>query len=172
MRPFLIVITAMLFLFSLVIGCEKKATPPAKPKKPAVKKTIIEPEVIAMEAPQGPAGYIYKPKGRRDPFMPLIMPRKKKEKVVSRIMGTLEGYDIGDFKLSAIAKKGDKYYALLIAPDNRAFTVSEGTVIGLHKGRIGKITADKVIIVEYSRDYLGELKPRQIVLELHKGEVK
>jgi Tfp pilus assembly protein PilP len=169
MRSVLTVVTAVLFLLPLVTGCEKKTIPPVKPKEPAVEKPSIEPEVTVMEAPQGPVGYIYKPKGRRDPFIPLIMPREKKERVVSRVTGTLESYDIGDFKLSAIAKKGDKYYALLIAPDKRAFTVREGTVIGLHKGRIGKITADKVIIVEYSRDYRGELKPRQIVLELHKG---
>jgi Tfp pilus assembly protein PilP len=130
-------------------------------------------EAMLQETTKTNKGYIYKHKGRRDPFMPLIVPKKEKAKKGSRIAtGTLESYDISDFTLVAIAEKRGQYYALLVTPDNRSFTVNEGTVIGLHKGRVEKILSDKVIIIEYSRNYRGELRPRQIVLELHKGEVE
>ncbi|MEE8329324.1 MAG: pilus assembly protein PilP [Thermodesulfovibrionia bacterium] len=119
-------------------------------------------------------GFFYEPKGRRDPFIPLIeIKAVKKADRKPRPVGTLESYDISDFKLIAIVEKeGQKYYGLIRASDNKAFTVRLGTVLGLNKGKVKGITSDKLVIEEYIKDYKGELKPRKIVLDLRKGEGK
>ena len=123
-----------------------------------------------LDEPTVQAGYIYDRRNRKDPFSPLISPvRTLKEKDASKL-GTLEGYDLGEFRLSAIANRGNKYFALLITPDNRSFTVNKGNKIGLNRGKIKKISSNEVVLVEYTRNYKGELKPREIILEFHKGE--
>ncbi len=120
-------------------------------------------------------GYMYDPKGRRDPFLPLveISPKGTGDKKIPRILGTLESYDIPDFKLKAIIEKGKgEYYGLLIAPDNKSFVVKQGTVIGLNNGKVTEMYKDKIVVVERITDYKGELIPRKVVLELYEGGVK
>jgi Tfp pilus assembly protein PilP len=98
--------------------------------------------------------------------------RREKVETKDRQTGTLESYDISEFDLAAIARKGEEYFALLVAPDKRSFTVYKGTVVGLSKGKVADISDDKVKLVEYSRDFRGKLRSRDITLELNKGEVK
>jgi Tfp pilus assembly protein PilP len=61
---------------------------------------------------------------------------------------------------------------LLLAPDNKTFVVKAGTVIGLYKGKVMKITRDRIIVQEHIEDYKGELIPREVVLELYEGGAK
>lgn len=150
-------------------GCKKESVSP-QTKGAQTERKEIQTQLIPQEIP-GPEeqGYIYNSKGRRDPFTSLIAVTKEKEKK-GRVAGTLEGYDIGDFKLIATAQKEGQYYGLLLAPDNKSYTVREGTTLGLHKGKVKKIANDKVIIIEYIKDYKGKLTRREIVLELRKGK--
>lgn len=118
-------------------------------------------------------GYVYDPGGRRDPFEPLVDIKKRKIEEKPHALGTLEGYDITDFRLLAIVdKSGRQNYGLLLSSDDKSFTVRIGTVIGLHDGRVKEIQPDKIVIEEYIEDYKGELRPRQVVLELRKEEGK
>jgi len=169
----------MIFLLCalfIVAGCESKpAPPPPKSVKPRVAKPENVPPPAAPEAAaeekkeDESAGYVYEQRGRRDPFSSLVVISKQKKKDDSKI-GTLEGYDIGEFALGAIANKGREYYALLVTPDNRSFTVEVGSAIGLNKGKVKEITSNRIVMVEYVRNYKGELQPRQIILEFRKGE--
>jgi len=158
-----------LFFIILAIffsGCKKEPTivETQKSTAPITKKaeqpgTVIQ-ETTALEG----QGYIYEPKGRRDPFVPLIQPAKEEK---AKVTGTIESYKITDFTLVGIAT-GEQRYALLIAPDNKAYTVKEGSILGLHKGKVKEIKSDRIMIVEYIKDYKGVLKPREVVLELRK----
>ncbi|GAB4536763.1 MAG: pilus assembly protein PilP [Thermodesulfovibrionia bacterium] len=162
----LIIILLTIVVAIPVSGC-KKAAPPEK--KPEVKKEEVKPDVSAETTTSQVKGYTYEPAGRRDPFAPLVELKKtKKTAKGERPPGTLESYDVGDFALIAIVKKGDKFYALLRSPDNKSFTVNEGDIIGLHNGKIEKITDNRVVVVEYIEDYKGNKKPKEVVLELHK----
>ncbi len=174
-----IVLFCALIIFALSLnGCkDQPATPPAQtPQKQGAANTDSQPAApqpgtVAEEALEQ-EGYVYQQRDRRDPFVPLIVPKKKAVKIEGTRAGNLVSYDISDFTLAAIAQKGEQYFALVTTPDNRSFTVNKGTAIGLYKGKIQEITKDKIIIIEYSSDYRGELKPRQIILEFHKGEVE
>jgi len=170
---YLIIVFVLASLLLPFSGCSKKKPPPP-PKKAGVKKGIeIKPEELkslAEESLPESKGYIYEPAGRRDPFAPLVVVRREAKAggEKRRPLGTLESYDIGDFSLLAIVKKRGRYYALLLAPDNKSFTVNEGDIIGLHNGRVEEISRNRVVIVEYTVDYRGNKKPREVVLELHK----
>jgi Tfp pilus assembly protein PilP len=164
----------LLVILPLLSACETevptvKKTTIAKRGKKIIQTQGLETKPVSIKETTE-EDYIYNPRGRRDPFIPLVEVGKKEE-IAKKPKGTLESYDATDFKLKAIAKRGKEWYALLIAPDNRAFTVKQGMVVGLRNGKVEKITSDKIIIIEYIKDYKGELKPREIVLELRKGEV-
>jgi Tfp pilus assembly protein PilP len=169
---FFVLLIAGSFVFS---GCSSEPDqPPAKgghvrTANSADRVSAAAPAVLEPEKKDEQAGYIYEQRGRRDPFSSLVVIRKNKKRDDSKI-GTLEGYDLSEFALGAIANKGRTYFALLIAPDNRSFTVEKGTFIGLNRGKVKEITSDTLVMVEYVKNYKGELKPRKIMLEFHKGE--
>jgi type IV pilus assembly protein PilP len=169
----------MISLLFSSYGCsDQPSSPPVQVAQtlpvaaaPASQPSVAQPEAEALEVPE-PTGYIYDRRDRRDPFVPLIVPKKKVKKDKDVKPGTLESYDLSEFKLGAIAKKGKDYFALITTPDNRSFTVRKGMAIGLNKGKVKDITRDKIVLVEYSRDFRGERKPREIILEFRKGEVE
>lgn len=171
MRVFIAILTVA-FAFVFLAGCGKEQ-PAGTPLKTAAKKApaqaVEKKEALPEETPGFGEGYVYEAKGRRDPFLPLVETKKKTAGEVRRV-GTLESYDAADFQLVAVAKKVNQRYGLLLAPDNKAYTVREGTVLGLHNGKVEKIENDKIIIIEHIKDYKGELKPKKVVLELRKGE--
>jgi Tfp pilus assembly protein PilP len=177
-RNMRIVAAAFLMIIMTVYGCGDttpvktvgKAVPPkaVTPSSPSVE---TETEAVLQDMAEH-EGYIYQQRDRRDPFVPLIVTTAEVVGKAERKIGTLESYDISEFKLSAVAKKGTDYFALLVTPDNRSFTVNKGDVIGLSKGKVNQILSNRVILVEYSKDFRGDLKERQLILEFHKGETK
>lgn len=177
MKTSIAVCTLCLSMSFVFYGCGEKPSAPVKAAKKQGAKKEVSPalapptEAVVAEATES-AGYVYQQRDRRDPFDPLIVPKKQAIKREGARDGTLGGYDISEFVLVAIANKGTEYFALLTTPDNRSFTVSKGTTIGLSKGKVKDISKDKVVLVEYSVNYRGELKPREIILEFHKGEVE
>ncbi|HXW69379.1 MAG TPA: pilus assembly protein PilP [Dissulfurispiraceae bacterium] len=111
--------------------------------------------------------YEYNAKGRRDPFATLIVkvePETKKGSI------PLENYGVNEFKLTAILWSKAVFYALVFAPDGKSFTLREGTTIGLHGGKVDKITKDSVIIKEFLKDYRGRVKPNYTILKLRREE--
>jgi Tfp pilus assembly protein PilP len=163
------VIISALFAF---YGCG--SPPPPKPKakpKKKVETVAVVKEKTSLEGTKFEKGYVYEQRNRRDPFISLIIPTEIKGVEAVKV-GTLEGYDISQFVLAAIAKRGPEYYALLTTPDDRSFTVTKGNIIGFNRGRVEEITADKIVFVEYSKDYKGDMKPKHIILEFVKGEVR
>ena len=175
---FMAVCFVLISVLFLSYGCsDQPSSPPVQVAQtqpaaaPASQPAVPQPEAEVQEVPEQ-TGYVYERRDRRDPFVPLIVPKKKVEKVKGVKAGTLESYDISEFKLAAIAKKGKNYFALITTPDNRSFTVHKGMAIGMNKGKVKDITRDKIVLVEYSRDFRGELKSREIILEFRKGEVE
>ena len=165
---FIVVSIAALLAF---YGCGSPPPPTPAPVVQQVQKTVDVSETeTALKGTKFEDGYVYEQRNRRDPFISLLVPIKKDLKKEERKFGTLEGYDLSEFVLAAVSRRGPEIFALLIAPDNRSFTVTKGDIVGLNKGRVENISADKIVFVEYTRDYRGELKPKKITLEFVKGE--
>ena len=164
------IMVIVLFLFP-VVGCKKDQPPrkkpqaqqvrPAPPPQPEAAKKEEEKKVVRDE-------YTYNPRGRRDPFLSLLAtaeakPAKKKG------ASPIESYDINEIKLLAIAWDKDRPYALIRLPDNKTYTIIEGTGIGLRGGTVARITPEAVLMREYIEDYRGDIKTKDTILKLHKG---
>ena len=147
-----------------------------KPKAPsAPASTPVQKQAIAS-APtptattvieQKPADiYVYAPAGRRDPFAPIIERETKKSKRGDS--PPLERYNIGEFKLTGIVWGGFGYNAVLEGPDGKGDFVRTGTVIGMNRGVVKKITPNRMIIEEKYKTYTGEVERKEIIVELRK----
>lgn len=162
----------MIFLLFPFGGCKKETTPVKKQAAKKVKPAQVKEEIIdAGESKKGVGQeeYAYDPKGRRDPFLSLVEVVKHKP-AKRKGVSPIEIYDLDEIKLIAIAWDENQYYALVMLPNNKAYTITKGMILGSQSGKVEGITKDAVIIKEYIKDYKGNLKPRDTVLKLHKGE--
>lgn len=162
----------LVIVLTLSYGC-KKSSSPARTKKAvqsAQQMVEVAQEIPATEEKKDKAAYVYNRRERRDPFKALIVAKGRSTGKGLKTTGTLESYDISDFVVKGIARKGDQYFALIKSPDNKSFTVNKGISIGFNNGTIEEITSNEVITKEEFIDSLGNNKSRQIILELHKGE--
>jgi type IV pilus assembly protein PilP len=167
--PYLLFMILLVFSFA---SCGKEQAPAKKPMAEKVKPAGIKEEnKEAGEVKQVElAEYRYEAKGRRDPFLSLLEMTKKKP-LKKKGASPFESYDIEEIKLLAIAwNNNNKYYALVMLPDKKTYTITVGMPLGLQGGKVEKITKDTVVIRELVKDYKGEIKPRDSILKLHKGE--
>lgn len=148
----------------------KAALPPAKVQQPQVNpaaKATAPPEVNAQEPEKKTVpAYEYNAQGRRDPFMPLVV----KADIDKKGLTPIESYEVVEFKLIAVLWNKAGYYAVITLPDGKSYTIREGMKLGLHRGKVHKITRDAVIIREHVRDYSGVVNPKDTILKLRREE--
>lgn len=137
---------------------QQKQVSPEVAKKEDISKKALESKIKA--------GVEYTAGKRRDPFIPLIVKAEAKPKGLMPI----ENYEVSEFKLIAILWDNTRYYAVITLPDSKSYTIREGVKLGLHGGKVYKITKDSVIIREYVRDYKGALGPKDTILKLRREE--
>jgi Tfp pilus assembly protein PilP len=94
----------------------------------------------------------------------------KQQQIKKKGASPFESYDISEIQLLAIAWDKNKYFALIRLPDKKTYTITEKMSLGLEGGKVEKITKDSVVIREYIKDYRGDIKPKDTILKLHKGE--
>lgn len=154
-------------------GCKKKQTLVKKPVPEKVQPAEVKKDTEAPEEAKKPEQevYVYDAKGKRDPFLSLITVAKAKEKPrIKPGASPVESYSVDEIDLIAIAWDQTKYYALIMLPDKKSYTIIEGMTLGLHGGKVEKITKDMVVIREYIKDYRGDIKPKDSILKLHREE--
>lgn len=170
-----------------------KKTAPAAPEKPqakapaaagapagirgkAVAKTSAEtapPEVslaekLAEEAPR------YNPKGRIDPFEPLfrekpeIISSAKAKYVRRRPLTPLEKIDLNQLKLVGIIRADSGNLAMVQDATGKGYVIAKGTYIGVHGGRVVKITKDGAIVQETLENIFGKKTVSRKELKLQK----
>ncbi len=165
-------ITCFLFILFLVLyfaGCKKEQITIKKPMAGQVQLPAATQE--AKETDEASKAeqeiYTYDPRGKRDPFLSLVMMLKQKPER-KKGMTPFESYSVDEINLLAIAWDNQKYYALILLPDKKSYTITEGMKLGLYGGKVQKITKDAVVIREHLKDYRGEIKPRDSILKLRK----
>jgi len=156
---FLIIHTGFIFAFAADI---KKPVAEAIPL-PAVPATT---QAQAQKAPED--NYKYYPLGKPDPFHPfveiVIATKKKEEKKVSAY--PLERDEIEKFSLVGIVGDQTQRLAIVEVMEEgklKFYPLLRGTHIGLRKGKVLEIMADRVIVEEPDKS-----KTRRIILKLHK----
>ncbi len=101
----------------------------------------------------------YDPKGRIDPFVPFITVAKPTVvpdhgPVVES--GPLEKADIDQLQLVGIIRAPSGNLALVQLADGKGYIIQTGTPIGIKKGHVAEILADKVVVEEKSVDSHNE----------------
>ncbi|MEW6116590.1 MAG: pilus assembly protein PilP [Nitrospirota bacterium] len=149
----------------------KAAPAPAKTPSPAQAnlpvKSPAPAEANAQDAEKKTVPvYEYTSQGRRDPFMPLVV----KADIDKKGLTPIESYEVVEFKLIAVLWNRSGYYAVITLPDGKSYTIREGMKLGLHRGKVQRITRDAVIIREHVRDYSGVVNPRDTILKLRREE--
>ena len=101
---------------------------------------VPSPEV---KSDQGTAeNFSYGPKGRRDPFKPLVQKKeyaKKPSMRANKIKGPLEMFELSQYRLIAIVVVKEVPRAMIKAPDGKSYTVKIGQYIGLNDGIVKNI---------------------------------
>ncbi|CAB1083280.1 hypothetical protein D1AOALGA4SA_10854 [Olavius algarvensis Delta 1 endosymbiont] len=114
----------------------------------------------------------YDPKGKVDPFDPLIKDREavaKKGKKIKRAPRTpLERIDLGQLKLVGIILAGSGNRALVEESSGKGYVVKNGTYIGTNGGKIINIQKEKIYIEEKFEDIYGKIQTRKRELKLPK----
>jgi hypothetical protein len=150
-------------------------TPPAaKVESPNVEPPNVEPPTdtggAAVESSgddrsgdQVAARESYDPGTHRDPFMP---PRLTPSQVANA-RTPLETYQLGQLKLVGIvAQPPESYRAMVEDSAGLGYIITTGTPIGSSGGVVRSIEPTRVIIEESTRDFYGEPKPKEVVMEL------
>jgi len=162
---FLIVIPMFIALFFLEACGDKKAPSKAAPAKPAQEAAAQSTD--AKTAKPAEEVITYDRKGKRDPFVSLVVTATEKPK---KGQTPLENYDISSIKILGIVWNEKGNFAEIVLPDGKAYTLREGMTIGLHAGKIEKIDKNSITIREMIKDYKGQLKPKETILKLREGE--
>jgi Tfp pilus assembly protein PilP len=152
------------FLAALAAAGDMKPLPPADPKQ----QQQTQQTAAAVVTPPPVQAYEYNARGRRDPFTSLVAtPEDEKRK---KRTASIDNFEVSDFKLVAILWTGSGYYAVITLPDNKSYTVREGAKLGMHDGKVYKVTKELVVIREQVRDYKGVLITKDTTLKLRREE--
>jgi Tfp pilus assembly protein PilP len=152
--------TGLLIIFILLSGCEKNGR--LEQLKLQVKQTReasaknIAAQPIAFQLP---ASIKYQAE---------VAQEETSEKT------TIKPYSLTQYSLSVlhfvgIIEKNNQVWAYIMTPDNITYQVKEGDKIGNKNGRIIKITADHINVLEPVPAVSGKLSPERIVTLKLKG---
>jgi len=152
-------------------GKEQKATPKpppqAAPQQAASSPSTEPPKEIERD-------YVYDPTGKRDPFQPFIAAQTPVKPVGEEIPVTpLQKYDLSQLKLVAIIVGTGDGSAMVQDSEGKGYIIKKGVYVGTNYGKVKAVLKDRVIVEERYKDYMGQVKEKEIILRLHPpGEEK
>ncbi|SEA65242.1 Pilus assembly protein, PilP [Desulfuromusa kysingii] len=152
----------LLSVFLLFCWCSIPAVAQENPAQAEMAKIS---ELSATSAQE--SQFTYSPKGRRDPFKPLIQEKQKIAGKVStrpeKIKGPLEKYELSQYRLIAMMVVSGTPRAMVKAPDGKSYTVKVGEYIGMNDGIVKNIETKNIDIDENGMRI--EKSPDRIVVE-------
>lgn len=164
-----------LLLVALMVsgGCKKEEQPPpaAEPKPAAKPSKPVQKQATSARI----AGIAEQPldfSTKKDPFKPFAaeLVAQPKAAVAARRGGLLpiQSYDVNKFTFSGVIVGLNGNTALILDPTGKGYVVKEGMLIGNNDGRISRISAAAIEVVEQYRDDNGRVRKRTIMLTLPK----
>jgi type IV pilus assembly protein PilP len=170
---------ALIYMFVIHIafgvwGCDQL---PFLGGKKGGQKPVIKPppKVAPQEDTSSPAPtseeerkYVYDPTGKRDPFQPFIATQTPVSPAGEEIPVTpLQQYDLSQLKLVAIMVGTGAGKAMVEDAEGKGYIVEKGVYVGRNFGKVKAVLKDRVVIEERYKDYMGQVKTKEIVLQLH-----
>lgn len=122
---------------------------------------------VAVEA-ETDGEFVYNPRGRRDPFTPLIRrdvpaPSIQVTRRPEELRGPLERYELQQLRLIAVMVVSGAPRAMVAAPDGRSYTVRIDDYVGINGGRVKDIQT-RVMAID-DQGLRVERNPDRIVVE-------
>lgn len=146
-------VTAFIFAFE-GLAQEKKAT---QVEKEEATEAVGEAGAEATDA--DPGEYVYRPKGRRDPFWDLL--QGKDSKLKKEAKEGIAGLEIEQLELEGIVFREGGYLALFKGPDGKPYDVKVGQSV--YDGEIIKIDANRVVFKKILTIALGGTKEKTVI---------
>ena len=169
-RIFILLIAGLLSAW----GCNKKEEPVATTPPPQLEKAVkVTPPVQKQHSSvNGSANSapVLDFTGRKDPFKAFVVVKPQAErKTTSARTGDLlpiQSYEVAKFKIAGIIVGLKENRALVIDPAGKGYVLKLGMLIGDNDGRVTKITATTIEVLENYRDDNGRTKSRTVKLTL------
>jgi Tfp pilus assembly protein PilP len=73
--------------------------------------------------------------------------------------------EYANLRLTGVISKNSKTLALIETSDNKGHAIGKGDIIGPKFGFVEEIQSERIIVIEKSRDYLGNILTRQRTIE-------
>jgi len=169
----------ILSIFLICGGCGGEPPKPTKVPVPPVGKPTVTPAKISppltaelkVERPSV-MFYTYNPKGKPNPFKPLIVerpevPPKKVAEVVWEPGTPLERMELKQLKLVAIVWNIREPKAMVEDGAGKGYILVNGTPIGKKKGRVTQISSAGVVVSEKHETSAGKFTTREVTLKLY-----
>lgn len=112
--------------------------------------------------------FVYRPKGRRDPFWDLLMGKSSKLKKEAK--EGIAGLEIEQLELEGIVNRNGKYIALFKGPDSKPYDVQIGQSV--YDGEIIEINANSVVFKKILTIALGGTKEKTVIKWLNPEKEK
>lgn len=143
----------------------QKPVPKPPPKAASTQETSSSTAPVIIEESK----YVYDPTDKRDPFQPFIATQTPfRPPGAEEIPITpLQQYDLSQLKLVAILVGTEEGRAMVEDSEGKGYIVEKGVYVGRNFGKVKAVLKDRVIIEERFKDYMGQVKTKEIVLELH-----
>jgi type II secretory pathway component PulC len=139
-------------VYSPNVSLPNSASAPSQKKQDLLNIDQVEKNVLP--------GVEYTASNRRDPFMPLIVKPDLKGKDIA----------ISQIKLIGIIWDESNYYAVLMLPDGKYYSLKENMRLPMYSAFVHKITKDSVTIKKEIKIKKGAIKTEDITLKLRKEE--
>lgn len=141
--------------------------PQPRPAQPAQARPAAPTVAAVPAAAPVRQTFVYEPRGRRDPFRPLIEPRVRAVKTGPKI--GLAALEVNEIKLSGIIWEQRGFLALVEAPDGKGYVLRVNDTIG-GDARVTKITPEGVTFEVRGPTPLPQVRTRLVELRLRKEE--
>lgn len=157
-------------------GCKKEETPPAQvpasvqKKAPPKGQSPVQGKISSAQLTPH-AGQQFDVSSKKDPFKPYVI-EQKAAKPVHRTRSEdalpIQQYEVGQFRVAGIIVGLKENRAQIIDPMGKAYIVREGMRIGSNDGKIVKISATGIEVLELFREDNGKIVRRIVKLTLAK----
>jgi type IV pilus assembly protein PilP len=155
-------------------GCKKEehAQAPSVPKAAPVAKVQppVQKQQSSAKMPER-ATTDLNFSNKKDPFKSFVAPQTQAAKPAAVTAARedllpIQGFETSKFKVAGIIVGLKENSALVIDPTGKGYVVKQGMLIGSSDGRISRITATSIDVVENFRDEKGHIRKRTIKLTL------
>ena len=173
-RNRILFVAVLLLVLAALPACKKQETPPPPPT-PAVKVAKPVQKQQSSAKIGGTVEQLLDFSNKKDPFRPLAA-EPVRPKVVNIVRARkfageglpIQNYDVIKFRVSGIITGFKENTALVIDPAGKGYVVKDGMLMGNMGGRISRISASAVDVVEQYHDDHGRIRKRTVRLTLHK----